>query len=361
MTKKLIAILTLCLSLLCANGQTPQSQAVVKASVDSIQILIGSQAKYTIQVEASPLSKIQMPMFEPRTYLSGKVEIVEQTAADTIVDKETKTIRHTWAITAFDEGLYPIPAQKVMVDGKALTTEALALKVITLDVDTLHPENFYPPKDVQNNPFMWQEWLPLLWIFIGIQVFVLILYIVLRLLQQRRSLLRKLKPIKKLLPHERAMKAIDVLKSEKSIVETDEKAYYTSLTDIIRQYLEERFEFNAKEMTSSEIVANLYARGEKHMLSELQELFDVADLVKFAKFQTLLDEKDKNLLDAIKYIDDTKKIPTEEEKKEENAIPADELQSRRERIILKVIAALVVAGILALMTYFVYYPIQLII
>lgn len=332
---------------------------MVRTSIDSVEVYIGSQAHYSIEVVAADNSKIQMPQLQPRTYLSPGLEIVEQERADTILRKGHKTIKHTWTITAFDEGVYPVPKQKVLVDSKTYTTEQLALKVITLDVDTLHPEKFFPPKDVQNNPFLLNEWLPMLWIFLFLQLLTLMLYIALRLLQQRRSIVKRLKSNKRLLPHEQAMKAIDALKQEKIMYESDEKTYYTALTDILRRYLEERFEFNAREMTSSEIVATLYAKGEKHMIREMQELFEMADLVKFAKFQAQIDEKDKNLLDAIKYIDETKLIPSKEEKEKEEEIPADQMQSVRERKVLKTICGILVVGLIVLITYFCYYPFTL--
>ena len=53
------------------------------------------------------------------------------------------------------------------------------------------------------------------------------------------------------------------------------------------------------EMTSSEIIMHLKANGDESMMNELQELFMTADLVKFAKYSSLLNEKDMNLVNAI--------------------------------------------------------------
>src|SRR3712207_8390301 len=56
--------------------------------------------------------------------------------------------------TLFRSRLYPLPALKVKVNGRSYDGTTLALKVLTMDVDTLHPNQFFPPKDVQNNPFL---------------------------------------------------------------------------------------------------------------------------------------------------------------------------------------------------------------
>ena len=94
----------------------------------------------------------------------------------------------------------------------------------------------------------------------------------------------------------------------------DQKAYYTLLTDTLRQYIQERFGFNAREMTSTQILYHLQQNGDQKMIDELRELFQTADLVKFAKYSTLLNENDLNLVNAVNFIDQTKQenVPTEE-------------------------------------------------
>ena len=101
----------------------------------------------------------------------------------------------------------------------------------------------------------------------------------------------------------------------------DSKAYYTRLTDTLRKYIEERYGFNAMEMTSSEIIEKLTATQDEKALSELRHLFLTADLVKFAKYSTLINENDMNLVNAIAFIDQTKleNVPVEETIKPQTA------------------------------------------
>jgi hypothetical protein len=60
------------------------------------------------------------------------------------------------------------------------------------------------------------------------------------------------------------------------------------------------------EMTTDEIISRLQATGDQKMIDELRELFQTADLVKFAKYSTQLNENDLNLVKAINFIDETK-------------------------------------------------------
>ena len=87
------------------------------------------------------------------------------------------------------------------------------------------------------------------------------------------------------------------------------------MTDALRQYIKERFGFNAMEMTSTEIIDKLLETNDKEALSDLRVLFQTADLVKFAKHNPLMNENDANLINAIDFINETK------EKEDENAKP----------------------------------------
>ena len=149
--------------------------------------------------------------------------------------------------------------------------------------------------------------------------------------------------------HQKALTAIEQIKSDKRAAIDDPKTYYTQLTDTIRQYISERFGFNAKEMTSSEIIDRLKSVGDTKMIDELHELFETADLVKFAKYSTLINEDDLNLVNAVNFIDETKR---DEESTEERIVPKlsdNEKKATQNRRIIKVllwvIAILVVAMI----------------
>ena len=112
------------------------------------------------------------------------------------------------------------------------------------------------------------------------------------------------------------MKEIDLIKEDKMTASENSKEYYTRLTETLRRYIEERYGFNAMEMTSAEIIDKLMNSVDSQGVEELKELFETADLVKFAKYSTLINENDKNLLAAIDFINATKieKQPEEDQK-----------------------------------------------
>jgi CHASE3 domain sensor protein len=129
-----------------------------------------------------------------------------------------------------------------------------------------------------------------------------------------------------------------------------QKMYYTQLTDALRQYMEERFGFNAMEMTSAEIVAELRNHGDTE-LQELTSLFETADLVKFAKYTAGVSENDKNLLSAVAFINDTKQENVPMEERIEPTITKQQRQTMQARTWLKISIGIMIILATAIIVY----------
>ena len=202
----------------------------------------------------------------------------------------------------------------VKIDGKPYQSKSLALKVLTIEVDTLHAEQFFGPKDVQDNPFQWSDWSRPFWGSVLMLVLMAIGYYLYLRLRDNKPIISHIRIVKRLLPHQKAMKEIEQIKADKMVTSENSKEYYTKLTDTLRKYIEERYGFSAMEMTSSEIIDRLMSTQDQKALDELRQLFTTADLVKFAKYSTLINENDANLVNAIEFINQTKleNMPVEE-------------------------------------------------
>ncbi|KXB50897.1 hypothetical protein HMPREF1870_00122 [Bacteroidales bacterium KA00344] len=334
------------------------AQVVVEQTIDSVGILIGEQAHLRLGVTMPKNAKLQWPELRASQYVVPGVEVVSFADGDTVAaDNNQVKVERVYTITSFDEKLYAIPALTVKVDGKSYKGGTAALKVITMDVDTLHPNQFFPPKDVQNNPFEWSEWSPFFWLSLLMLLLALVAYYLIVRLRENKPIITRIRIVKHIPPHQRALNAIDKIKAERMQASEDRKTYYTRLTDTLRQYIQERFGFNAKEMTSSEIIENLQNAGDRKMLDELTELFTTADLVKFAKYSTLINENDLNLVNAVNFIDSTK---LEGQATEERIVPKlseDDKRKQQSRITIKGLLwtlGLVIAGLLAYIIYNVY-------
>lgn len=336
-------------------------QIQVVQKIDSISILIGEQAHLTVDITAPKGSKVNFPKLMSAKQIVPGLEIIDsQPTILSDMDNNQCKYSKTITLTAFSEKLYAIPALKVQVNGKNFQGNPLALKVLTVDVDTLHPNKFYPPKDVQSNPFMWSEWSPLFFLSILLVLLCIsTIYLYVRL-KQNKPIITKIKIIKHIPPHQKALHEIEKIKSDKMDISENVKEYYTKLTDTLRLYIQERFGFNAMEMTSTEIISQLRNTGDQVMLDELHSLFETADLVKFAKYSTLINENDLNLVNAVNFIDSTKQNI---EPKEERIVPQlteNELESKKQRIIIKTTIGVVSGFAVILFGYIIYAIYQLI-
>ena len=345
--KRIVNILLLLMVAMIAHGQVS-----VKQELDSVAILIGEQTDMKVKVVLPKGKQVVWPELKERQYLVPGVEIISVTAADSVpADDNMVEVTRRVKLTSFDESLYAIPAMAVKVDGKEYQGNTLALKVITMDVDTLHPNQFFPPKDVQDNPFSWADWKGLLAWSIVMELLLALLYYLYIRLKQNKPIISRIRIIKHVPAHQKALTAIEKIKQEKIVYSADQKTYYTMLTDTLRQYIFERFGFNAMEMTTSEIIEHLQAADDKVMLSELKDLFATADLVKFAKYSALANENDLNLVNAIRFIDDTK---IEGQPTEERIVPqmtTDEKRRNADRQLTKLLIAILTVAAAAIFIY----------
>lgn len=336
------------------------AQVSVEAMIDSIQILVGQQAHVTLTAVAKENSKVEFPQFKPTQMITPGVEVLGSQELESQQEDNGFVTRATvYTLTSFDDTLYYLPPMTVKIDGKPYKSKSLALKVLTIDVDTTNVDQFFGPKDVQDNPFQWSDWSLTFWLSVLMLVLLAICYYLYLRMRDNKPIITHIRIVKKLLPHQKAMQQIEQIKAEKMVTSEDSKEYYTRLTDTIRKYIEERYGFSAMEMTSSEIIAKLMETQDEGALSELRHLFLTADLVKFAKYSTLINENDMNLVNAIDFINQTK---LENEPVEETVKPQlseEDQRSQKARRLLKTIIIVISVVCLALFGYVVFTLYQL--
>ena len=341
--------------ILTASVLRVSAQVSVEAVIDSIQIFVGQQAHVTLTATAKENAKVEFPQFKPMEYITPGVEVLDRRELEQQPQDNGFVSRSmVYTMTSFDDTLYYIPPMKVKIDGKPYESKSLALKVLTIEVDTLHAEQFFGPKDVQDNPFQWSDWSLPFWLSVLMLVLLAAAYYLYLRLRDNKPIISHIRIVKRLLPHQKAMKEIEQIKADKMVTSENSKEYYTKLTDTLRKYIEERYGFNAMEMTSSEIIEKLMASQDQKALDELRQLFTTADLVKFAKYSTLINENDANLVNAIDFINQTKleNVPVEETVKPQ--LSEEDQRSQKTRRVLKYFITAIAVACLVIFGYVVY-------
>ena len=252
-------------------------------------------------------------------------------------------VKQEYTITSFDSALYYLPPFEVLVDDMPYRSKALALKVYSVPVDTLNPDQFFGPKSIREVSIIWEDISTIFWLTLLMVALGGLGYYLYKRFKDNKPIIRKVKVEPKLPPHTLALQEIERIKGDKSLRIADPKTYYTELTDVLRTYMAERFGFNAMEMTSCEIIDKLLETNDKDSIRELKYLFETADLVKFAKHSPLMNENDMNLVNAVDFINNTKVEPDPDAKPEPTEITIEEKRSKQGRIVL--LGSMVVIGI----------------
>ena len=347
-------------ALLASCGGGDDVAVGLKQSIDSTSIVIGQQAHMTLEVTANSADKVTMPVFKVGQNVVDGVEIVTVDVDTVKVGSEKVRTVTTLTLTSFDEKKYTLPPYSVTINGKKHSGQQLGLEVMTVEVDTANVEKSYPAKDIQHLPFSWKEWSRVVWLSVLVVVLILLgIYLYTRL-KQNKPIVRTIRIVKHTPPHQKALEEIENIKASQLQQSEDQKEYYTKLTEVIRQYIKERFGFQAMEMTSTEIIARLQEADNGEMINELRQLFSTADLVKFAKYSTIENENDRNLLNAVTFIDKTKleELPTEE--RIESQLSEEDIRNNKDRNVIKATLALLAVTILGILVYVGWYASTLI-
>lgn len=333
-----------CALLLLLTAPGLKAQVTVEATIDSLQLLIGEQAKIKLQVSMDANQKLSLPLLRD-TLVTG-VEILDVAKPDTQLLNDSKRwlVSQEYTVTSFDSALYYLPPFEVLVNDQVYRSKALALKVYSIPVDTLHPDQFFGPKDIREVPIVWSDIAPLVYSLIAMLILgAAAVFFVIRY-RDNKPIIKIIKIEPKLPPHQAAMKKIEEIKADKQVQREDPKLYYTELTEVLRTYIKERFGFNALEMTSAEIIEHLMQQKDQQSIDDLKNLFATADLVKFAKYAPLMNENDMNLVNAVDFINQTKVEEDPNTKKEPTEIRVEEKRSKQGRIMLMCSIAAVSAG-----------------
>ena len=135
--------LSLCI-ILTASVLAASAQVSVEAVIDSIQIFVGQQAHVTLTATAKESAKMEFPQFKPTEYITPGVEVLDRKELEQQPqDNGFVSRRMVYTMTSFDDTLYYLPPMTVKIDGKPYKSKSLALKVLTIEVDTLHADQFW--------------------------------------------------------------------------------------------------------------------------------------------------------------------------------------------------------------------------
>jgi hypothetical protein len=288
-------------------------QITATAELDTNRALIGDQIGLTIRVEKPDDWQIFFPEFKDT--LGSKVEIISQSPTDTLqTHKGSSLLSRYLLISVFDTGVFEIPSLTFIGSKDQFSdtakTNSLAFEIFPVKTDTV----LHDIKAIAKAPFGLKElfyytrknaFYILGTVFLGFMIWYLI-----RFFRKRRAAdVRGLngKPVEP--PEVIALRGLEKLKDEKPWLKGRVKMYYVDLSEILRRYIEDRYEIMAMEQTTDEIMSVLKSpvcNTAHHAL--LAGILQLADLVKFAKVVPGERESATQVELAIEFVRNTRQV-----------------------------------------------------
>lgn len=305
--KKLTLSIFLCISIISALvGQNVN----ITSSFDSSRIFVGDQIKYTITIDKPSGQKLILPVFKDT--LCKNIEILSGPRIDSSASQSGRTkVIQKYLVTSFDSGSYklkPVFAEAKTAQGiKRFYSDYSMLKVIRVkiapaDTTTKIFDIIKPYKA----PLTVGEVLP--WVLIICLLAAMIWFAIRYFRKLKRAAGEEPVYIPPDPPYVIAFRELEQLKNEELWQKGEVKRYYTRLTEILRQYLENRFGVFSLELTTAETLEALVKTGfrKNSTYNELKSVLTGADLVKFAKYNPVASENDTHFQTSWNFVLSTK-------------------------------------------------------
>jgi hypothetical protein len=222
-------------------------------------------------------------------------------------------VRHEFTLTiaAYEPGEKEIPAIEVTYLGKvgdvrAARTAAVPVKVTSLIANEPEPAL----KEASAPVVVMEENRLLIYLVAGLLAAALGGFITWLIVRRMRARIAARPGPPPRPAHEIALEKLDRLGQYGFLEDADNRPFYFSVSEIIREYLGARFGFDSLELTTDELIDELKrSAGRELILGEITGWLAACDLVKFAKISPSAAEARGALETALRIVTSTRPRP----------------------------------------------------
>lgn len=295
------AIIILILLPVLAQAQVPM------ASLDTAVLRIGEQVELVLSIDLpidAPVNMVSWPAVGDT--LIKQLEVIRKGPVDTVQEGSVSHLSQRITITGFDTGHWAIPPFQFMVSGSPVETRPMLVEVRSTALDD--PKVQRPPKGIYEVPFSLAYWIRahLVELLAGIGGLVVIIAGLFYLTRKREAAPVKVVAAAVEPAHLRTLRALRELEAGRLWQQGEHKAYHSRITDLLRSYIEERYDVPAMESSTDELLQALRVSSLKSDLRpHLENMLRLADLVKFAKATPTAAENEQMMAGAIRFVEAT--------------------------------------------------------
>ena len=284
-----------------AGAQAPR----IRAEVDTTAVTLGGRVELTITVEHAPSSAVVWPdSLDLRPF-----EVLDAVALPSAQSEGRTFSAVRLSLAAFELGELEIPSIEVRVVGPdsvvtALSTDPFGIGVVSVGLDEGgNIREIRGPLAIPRNLVLLLPWL-----LLGTGLLALAYWMYRRRAGEEPT--NRGRVVLPGLPHEDAYDALDRLERARLLERGEIKVYHIRVSEIIRTYVEGRFEVYALEMSTAEVLEGLGLRDlDAEVLGAFEAFLDRCDLVKFAKLKPNVEACLEVLAVARRLVDETKPRP----------------------------------------------------
>jgi len=344
------------LILVCFVSSLSLCAQEISNTVDTTNIRIGEQIIYKINIKTDSLGIIRFP--ESKDFLP--FEVINESKLDTNSLDKKYIISKQFALTHFDSGVFYIPAPKIQFLNREVRLDSFRIKINSVVIDTTK-QGLYGIKPIMKSKTQVDF---LYWLYVILALSLIAFFIYYRNQIFSFFKIHKLE-VEYFTPYEKAIKELSEIKKLRYDSNIDVKNYYSNLTFVVRNFLNQKIINNALECTTKELIIrlNLLKSSKKYNLSNLtikniDNIFSRADLVKFAKYEPDYKTALNDLESLEKEIDNIKLIlpePTKEELQKNLKIQEDlrrlKQKKRNKKIVVYSVLSLFVIYLTSIIVY----------
>ena len=344
------------LILVCFVSSLSLCAQEISNTVDTTNIRIGEQIIYKINIKTDSLGTIRFP--ESKDFLP--FEVINESKLDTNSLDKKYIISKQFALTHFDSGVFYIPAPKIQFLNREVRLDSFRIKINSVVIDTTK-QGLYGIKPIMKSKTQVDF---LYWLYVILALSLIVFFIYYRNQIFSFFKIHKLE-VEYFTPYEKAIKELSEIKKLRYDSNIDVKNYYSNLTFVVRNFLNQKIINNALECTTKELIIrlNLLKSSKKYNLSNptiknIDNIFSRADLVKFAKYEPDYKTALNDLESLEKEIDNIKLIlpePTKEELQKNLKIQEDlrrlKQKKRNKKIVVSSVLSLFVIYLTSIIVY----------
>ena len=298
------AALLLLLAAALARADEPPPLVTVHADATPDSTTIGTRVRYTVTVNAP--KGIEIVVAQPAERI-GDMDIVDFGTEQPAATADGRVVfKRWWQVVAWEPGhhLLSSPEVRFRPPGGELATAPGADVGVTVESLLAKAPEGADLRDVKAPDPIPIDWRPYYWIGGGVLALLLLAALAWRFFIRPPRAAPAAPPTP---AHVIALAALDALRARKLAEHGAFKDFYSTLSDIVRRYLEDRFNVRAPEMTTEEFLLVTSRDGRLSVPHRrlLGEFLNESDMVKFARHVPTVPDSERAFEAARRFVGDT--------------------------------------------------------